>query len=47
MKEDVKILKRLYHRGKITLEGLQQAVRDGIITQEGLILITGGGAPQE
>lgn len=36
MSARAKALKNLYKRGRITLEGLEQAVADGVITQEEL-----------
>ena len=34
MSNKAKTLQNLYRRGKVTKEGLQQAVKDGVITQE-------------
>lgn len=34
MSAKAKALQMLYRRGKITIEGLQKAVTDGVITQE-------------
>ena len=34
MSARAKALANLYKRGKITIEGLQRAVEDGVITQE-------------
>lgn len=34
MSAKAKALQTLYRRGKITIEGLQKAVTDGVITQE-------------
>lgn len=34
MSNKAKTLQNLYRRGKVTEEGLQQAVKDGVITQE-------------
>lgn len=34
MSNKAKTLQNLYRRGKVTEEGLQKAVEDGVITQE-------------
>ena len=34
MSPRARALQNLYRRGKITIEGLQKAVEDGVITQE-------------
>lgn len=39
MSPKAKALYNLYHRNKITIEGLQKAVEDGIITQQELEII--------
>lgn len=41
MSARAKALMNLYRRHKITIEGLQQAVADGVITQEEYIMIVG------
>ena len=41
MSARAKALQNLYRRGKITIEGLQKAVADGVITQEEYIMIVG------
>ena len=41
MSARAKALQNLYKRGKITIEGLQRAVADGVITPEEFSLITG------
>lgn len=41
MSERAKQLQALYRRGKVTKEGLQKAVRDGVITEEEYIIIVG------
>lgn len=39
MSNRAKALRNLYRRGKITIDGLRQAVQDGVITQEEFDLI--------
>ena len=34
MSTKAKILQRLYKAGKVSYEGLEQAVRDGVITED-------------
>jgi hypothetical protein len=46
MRPDAKILQALYRRRKITYEGLERAVLDGVITQQEFELITKGGGPK-
>ncbi len=41
MSERAKALMNLYRRGKVSVEGLQQAVADGVITQEEYDIIVG------
>jgi hypothetical protein len=41
MSARAKALQNLYKRGKITIEGLRQAVADGVITQEEFDIIVG------
>lgn len=41
MSARAKALMNLYKRGKITIEGLQKAVEDGVITQEEYDMIVG------
>ena len=41
MSARAKALANLYKRGKITVEGLQKAVADGVITQEEYDMIVG------
>lgn len=41
MSPKAKALQNLYKRGKITIEGLQKAVEDGIITEAEYHLIVG------
>lgn len=41
MSPKAKALQNLYKRGKITIEGLQKAVADGIITEAEYHLIVG------
>ena len=41
MSARAKALMNLYKRGKITVEGLQKAVADGVITQEEYEMIVG------
>ena len=41
MSPRAKALQNLYRRGKIIIDGLQQAVRDNVITEEEFKLITG------
>ena len=41
MSKKAKILQNLYLRGKVTKKGLQQAVMDGVITEEEYIQIIG------
>ena len=41
MSPRAKALNNLYKRGKVTIEGLRQAVVDGTITAEDFKLITG------
>lgn len=41
MSPRAKALQNLYKRGKITIEGLQKAVEDGIITEEEYNIIVG------
>ena len=41
MSARAKALQNLYRRGKITIEGLQKAVEDGVITQEEYNIIVG------
>ena len=42
MSPKAKALQNLYRRHKITIEGLQQALADGIITQEEYDIIVNG-----
>lgn len=44
MSKKAKVLQDLYRRGKVTKEGLRQAVIDGVITEEEYIMIVGVGA---
>lgn len=41
MSARAKALQNLYKRGKITIDGLRQAVADGVITQEEFDIIVG------
>lgn len=41
MNAKVKALKTLYKANRITLEGVKQAVKDGVITKEHYLEITG------
>ena len=41
MSPRAKALQNLYRRHKITIEGLRQAVEDGVITAEEFFIITG------
>lgn len=41
MSPRARALNNLYKRGKVTIEGLRQAVEDGTITAEEFKLITG------
>ena len=41
MSAKAKILQSLYRRGKVTVEGLKQAVLDNVITQDEFIQIVG------
>ena len=41
MSARAKALQNLYKRGKITIDGLRQAVADGVITQEEYDIIVG------
>lgn len=41
MSARARALQNLYRRGKITIDGLQQAVRDNVITAEEYEIITG------
>lgn len=41
MSPKAKALQNLYRRGKVTIEGLRQAVADGVITADEFKLITG------
>lgn len=41
MSAKAKALMNLYRRRKITIEGLQKAVQDGIITEEEYLMIVG------
>ena len=41
MSARAKALFNLYKRGKVTIEGLQKAVQDGVITQDEYNIIVG------
>lgn len=41
MSPRAKALQNLYRRHKITIDGLRQAVEDGVITAEEFFIITG------
>ena len=41
MSPKAKALQNLYRRGKVTIEGLRQAVEDGVITAVEFEIITG------
>ena len=41
MSAKAKALMNLYRRGKVTIEGLQKAVQDGVITEEEYLIIVG------
>ena len=41
MSKKAQVLQQLYLRGKVTKEGLRQAVSDGVITEDEYILIVG------
>lgn len=42
MSPKAKALQNLYRRGKITIEGLQKAIQDNVITQEEFNIIING-----
>lgn len=41
MSSKAKVLQNLYRRGKVTVAGLQKALKDGVITQEEYNIILG------
>lgn len=41
MSARAKALQTLYRRGRVTIDGLRQAVEDGVITPEEFKIITG------
>lgn len=41
MSSKAKVLRELYRRNKVTDEGLQQAVKDGVITEQEYMEIVG------
>ncbi len=47
MSPRAKAINTLYKRGKITIDGVRQAVVDGVITPEEYFLITGEVYPEE